>query len=63
MREEFSSVHGQFLPEDVCPWIHNPPTRWTVKVVGDESVEVLPGVAQDLLDDVSCVLFDSCTAI
>ncbi|EMD34082.1 hypothetical protein CERSUDRAFT_107843 [Gelatoporia subvermispora B] len=53
LREEFNAEHGQYLPEDVCLFIQNAPTRWTVITRPGEHREVVPGVEQDLLLEVS----------
>lgn len=50
LREEFSAEHGQYLPEDVCLFVQNAPTRWNV-VPHNQELEVLPEIDSDLLDD------------
>lgn len=62
-REDFNAEHGQYLPEDVCLCIQNPPTRWTVGPWGGEVVEVLPVIAPDLLEEVSQCLISRSRAI
>ncbi|EED82160.1 predicted protein [Postia placenta Mad-698-R] len=42
--------HGQYLPEDVCLFVQNAPTRWNV-VPHNQELEVLPEIDSDLLDD------------
>lgn len=39
-----------YLPDDVCLFIQNDPTRWTVIPQDKEQVEVLPELDSDLLD-------------
>ncbi|KAI0783551.1 autophagy protein Apg17-domain-containing protein [Abortiporus biennis] len=51
LRETFNEEHGDHLPSDVCLPIQNPPTRWEVLPLNHESVEILPLVAPDLLED------------
>ncbi|OCH95414.1 hypothetical protein OBBRIDRAFT_720633 [Obba rivulosa] len=53
VREEFNAEHGQHLPEDVCMFIRNTPTRWTVVPRPGELTELLPEVDQDLLAEAS----------
>ncbi|KAH9928641.1 autophagy protein Apg17-domain-containing protein [Fomitopsis serialis] len=50
LREEFKAEHGQYLPDDVCLYVQNAPTHWTVIPRDDEEVEVLPEMEGDLLD-------------
>ena len=61
-REEFNTIHGPFLPEDVCLYIQTAPSRWVIKRSNEDSGEVLPIVAQDLLEEVCC-LFSSTVII
>lgn len=51
MREEFNAEHGQYLPEDVCLFIQNAPTRWIVVPRPGDHLEILPDVDQDLLTE------------
>ncbi|KAH9919879.1 autophagy protein Apg17-domain-containing protein [Amylocystis lapponica] len=51
LREEFSAVHGQYLPEDVCLYVQNAPTRWSVVPWNGEQVEILPELEDDLVQE------------
>lgn len=50
LREEFKAAHGMYLPDDVCLFVQNAPTRWAVVPQDKEQVEVLPELENDLLD-------------
>ncbi|KAH9838401.1 autophagy protein Apg17-domain-containing protein [Rhodofomes roseus] len=50
LREEFKAAHGQYLPDDVCLYVQNAPTRWTVVPQDEEQVEVLAELESDLLE-------------
>ncbi|KAI0951131.1 hypothetical protein AcW1_008249 [Taiwanofungus camphoratus] len=51
VREEFNAEHGQYLPEDVCLFVQNTPTRWTVVPWNGEQAETLPAVDGSLLEE------------
>ena len=50
LREEFKAAHGMYLPDDVCLFVQNAPTRWTVVPQDKEQVDSLPDLDHDLLD-------------
>ncbi|KZT73168.1 hypothetical protein DAEQUDRAFT_762515 [Daedalea quercina L-15889] len=54
-REGFKAAHGLYLPDDVCLFVQNAPTRWTIVPQDEEQVEVLPGLDSDLLNK-ACLL-------
>ena len=56
LREEFKAAHGMYLPDDVCLFVQNAPTRWTVVPQDKEQVEVLPELDGDLLDKVRLLI-------
>ncbi|KAI9000558.1 autophagy protein Apg17-domain-containing protein [Trametes punicea] len=51
LRAEFQAEHGQYIPEDVCLYIENPPNRWMVSTWNDEPLETLPNIESDLIDE------------
>jgi autophagy-related protein 17 len=52
VRESFNAEHGAHLPSDLCLYIENPPTRWQVIPLDGETVESLPDVDDDLVEEV-----------
>ena len=52
LRAQFQAEHGQYIPEDVCLYIENPPNRWTVSTWNDEPLETLPEIEKDLIEEV-----------
>lgn len=52
-RESFNAEQGAHLPSDLCLYIENPPTRWQVIPLDGETVESLPDVDDDLVEEVS----------
>ena len=52
VRESFNAEHGADLPSDLCLYIENPPTRWQVIPLDGETVESLPDVDDDLVEEV-----------
>lgn len=52
VRESFNAEHGAHLPSDLCLYIENPPTRWQVIPLNGETVESLPDVDDDLVEEV-----------
>ncbi|KAJ8456957.1 hypothetical protein ONZ51_g11814 [Trametes cubensis] len=51
LRAQFQAEHGQYIPEDVCLYIENPPNRWTVSTWNDEPLETLPEIENDLIEE------------
>ncbi|KAI0635683.1 autophagy protein Apg17-domain-containing protein [Trametes polyzona] len=51
LRAEFQAEHGQYIPEDVCLFIENPPNRWMVTTWNDEPLETLPEIEADLIEE------------
>ncbi|CDO77390.1 hypothetical protein BN946_scf184835.g12 [Trametes cinnabarina] len=51
LRAAFQAQHGQYIPEDVCLYIENPPNRWTVTTWNDEPLETLPEIENDLIEE------------
>ncbi|KAI0649281.1 autophagy protein Apg17-domain-containing protein [Trametes meyenii] len=51
LRADFQAEHGQYIPEDVCLYIENPPNRWTVSRRNDEPLETLPEVEADMVEE------------
>ena len=45
-----------YLQDDVCLFVQNAPTRWTVVPQDKEQVEVLPELDGDLLDKVRLLI-------
>lgn len=41
MRERFFAEQGEYLPDDLCPFIADLPVRWTIDSIGDESCPVI----------------------
>lgn len=39
-----------YLPDDVCLFVQNAPTRWTVVPQDNEQIDSLPALDHDLLD-------------
>jgi len=52
VRESFNAEQGAHLPSDLCLYIENPPTRWQVIPLDGETVESLPDVDDDLVEEV-----------
>lgn len=52
LRSDFQAEHGQYIPEDLCLCIENLPNRWTVSTWNDESLEALPEVEAELVEQV-----------
>lgn len=52
LRSDFQAEHGQYIPEDLCLCIENLPNRWTVSTWNDESLETLPEVEAELVEQV-----------
>ncbi|EIW57328.1 uncharacterized protein TRAVEDRAFT_169021 [Trametes versicolor FP-101664 SS1] len=50
LRSDFQAEHGQYIPEDLCLCIENLPNRWTVSTWNDESLETLPEVEAELVE-------------
>ncbi len=55
LRAEFQAEHGQYIPEDFCLYVENPPNRWTIKTWNNEPLETLPVIENDLLEEVGPV--------
>ncbi|KZT07651.1 uncharacterized protein LAESUDRAFT_724631 [Laetiporus sulphureus 93-53] len=51
LREEFNAEHGQHLPEDVCLYVQDAPTRWNIIPSNGNRAEVLPDLDSDLLEE------------
>jgi len=51
VRESFNAEHGAHLPSDLCLYIENPPTRWQVTPLDGDTVESLPDVDNDLIEE------------
>ncbi|OSD06340.1 hypothetical protein PYCCODRAFT_1431344 [Trametes coccinea BRFM310] len=51
LRAAFQAQHGQYIPEDICLYIENPPNRWTVSTWNDEPLETLPEIENDLIEE------------
>ncbi|KAI0787917.1 autophagy protein Apg17-domain-containing protein [Fomes fomentarius] len=51
LRAEFQAEHGQYIPEDFCLYVENPPNRWTIKTWNNEPLETLPVIDNDLLEE------------
>lgn len=49
VREDFNHQYGDHLPEDICLYLNNPPTRWDVVPLNGDETEVLPEVDDDLI--------------
>lgn len=49
-RDQFIAEHGNFLPDDLCPFVADRPDRWEVQAIGDET---LPHIQESVLNDVS----------
>ncbi|KAG8905040.1 autophagy protein 17 [Tulasnella sp. 403] len=45
-RERFFAEQGQFLPDDLCPFVADRPVRWVVEFEGDET---LPHLQESIL--------------
>ncbi|CCL98175.1 uncharacterized protein FIBRA_00169 [Fibroporia radiculosa] len=56
LREDFNTEFGRYIPEDVCIFAQNIPTRWSVVPWNDQQVETLLVVDSDLLEEVSASL-------
>ncbi|KAI0058213.1 hypothetical protein BV25DRAFT_1919577 [Artomyces pyxidatus] len=50
VRQDFNVEHGAHLPSDICIYIENPPTRWEVVPFDGDTLEILPEVQNDLLE-------------
>ncbi|KAG9088565.1 autophagy protein 17 [Ceratobasidium sp. UAMH 11750] len=35
-RHEFFTLEGEFIPEDLCPFVTDPPARWSLTSTGDD---------------------------
>ena len=53
LRAEFQAEHGQYIPDDFCLYVENPPNRWVVSTWNSEPVESMPAVENDILEEVS----------
>ncbi|KAI0714454.1 autophagy protein Apg17-domain-containing protein [Cerioporus squamosus] len=51
LRAEFQAEHGQYIPEDFCLYVENPPNRWTVSTWNNEPLETLPVIENDLIEE------------
>ncbi|RPD61104.1 hypothetical protein L226DRAFT_486215 [Lentinus tigrinus ALCF2SS1-7] len=51
LRAEFQAEHGQYIPEEICLYVENPPNRWTVSTWNDEPLETLPVIENDLMEE------------
>lgn len=49
VRNHFNSEYGGHLPEDICLYVGNMPTRWHVVPLGDDLPELLPEIPDDLV--------------
>lgn len=49
IRDDFREEHGSHLPEDICYFIQNAPTKWEIVPWTGDAEEALPEVDQDLL--------------
>jgi autophagy-related protein 17 len=49
IRVHFNVEHGAHLPEDLCLCIGDKPTKWHIQPLGNEAVEVLPDIDNELL--------------
>ena len=59
-RNAFYTLHSVNLPDDLCLSITNLPTKWEVRPISGESLEVLPEVENDLIEQVSMILDAFC---
>jgi autophagy-related protein 17 len=46
LREQFFAEQGDFLPDDLCPFVADLPAKWTVESIGDETC---PAIEPSLL--------------
>ena len=51
VRAHFNAEYGSHLPEDICLCIRNEPTKWEVTPLEGSYSEVLPFIANDLLEE------------
>ncbi|KAL0954870.1 hypothetical protein HGRIS_003802 [Hohenbuehelia grisea] len=49
VRNHFNEEHGAHLPEDICIFIGNRPTKWEVLPVNGETIETFPDIPDDLI--------------
>lgn len=52
MRGLFNAEYGGHLPEDICLYIENMPTKWQVIPWEGDRLESLPEVPEDLITEV-----------
>ncbi|KAF8704742.1 Autophagy protein Apg17, partial [Rhizoctonia solani] len=50
-RHEFFTQEGEFIPEDLCPFVTDPPARWSFANTGEDDGRV---IAEGLLEEVGC---------
>lgn len=48
-RHEFFTQEGEFIPEDLCPFVTDPPARWTLANAGEDDSRV---IEEGLLEEV-----------
>lgn len=49
-RHEFFTHEGEFIPEDLCPFVTDPPARWSLTSTGEDDARVMedgPGLLEE----------------
>ncbi|CAE6475123.1 unnamed protein product [Rhizoctonia solani] len=52
-RHEFSTQEGEFIPEDLCPFVKDPPARWSLANTGEDDGRV---IEEGLLEEARRIL-------
>lgn len=52
-RHEFFTLEGEFIPEDLCPFVTDPPSRWTLANTGEDDDRV---IEEGLLEEARRIL-------
>ncbi|CAE6335090.1 unnamed protein product [Rhizoctonia solani] len=55
-RHEFFTQEGEFIPEDLCPFVTDPPARWSLANTGEDDGRV---IAEGLLEEACHILEDT----
>ncbi|CAE6406702.1 unnamed protein product [Rhizoctonia solani] len=55
-RHEFFTQEGEFIPEDLCPFVTDPPARWSLANTGEDDGRV---IAEGLLEEARRILEDT----
>ncbi|KDN47821.1 hypothetical protein RSAG8_03241, partial [Rhizoctonia solani AG-8 WAC10335] len=52
-RHEFFTQEGEFIPEDLCPFVTDPPARWSLTNTGEDDGRV---IEEGLLEEARRIL-------